>query len=89
MVGLAHFSSLSYRKKGRPSGPQPRICAKSWNESSHRGTKRCRSLVVDGKGCSSDGHPFSSVEMEILDVIEVDIWLIAHIFVSLSDVGLL
>jgi len=29
MVGLAHLSSLSSRKYGRPSGPRPEICAQS------------------------------------------------------------
>ena len=32
-------------------------------------------LVAGGKGCSSSGHPYSSVMIGILDVMEVEIWL--------------
>ena len=71
MLGLAHCSSLSSWKYGRPSGPRPRICAQSWIECSHRETRRWRILVVDGKGWSSVGHPLVSVVMGILDVMEV------------------
>ena len=39
-------------------------------------------LVVGGKGCSSVGHPSSSIVVEFLAVIEADIWLPAHIGVS-------
>jgi len=82
MVGMAHCSSLSSRKYERPSGHRPRISAQSWIGCSHRGTRRWRILVVDGKGWSSVGHPSVSVVMGILDVMEVDIWLPAKIVVS-------
>ena len=39
------------------------------------GTSFCRILVAEGKGCSSSGHPSSSVTIGILDVMEVEIWL--------------
>ncbi len=81
MTGLAHLSSLSSRKYGRPSRPRPKICAQSWIECSHRGTKRGRILVIGGKGCSAVGHPSSSVVMGSLEVMDVDIWLPSQIIV--------
>ena len=77
-----HCRSLLSRKQGRPFGPRPSSCAQSLNECSHIGTKRCRILVVSGKGCSYTGHPSSSIVMEIIVVIEAEICLPVRIVAS-------
>ena len=74
-VGLAHYNSLTSRKYGRPSGLRLRICAHSWMECSQRGLVFCRISVFWGNGCSSAGHPSSSVMIGILTEMEVEIWL--------------
>jgi hypothetical protein len=75
MEGLAHCSSLSSIKYGRPSGPRQRIWDHLWIPCSHSGASFRRRNVAKVKGCTSNGHPSSSRWIRIFDEMEVDIWL--------------
>jgi hypothetical protein len=74
MIGFAHWSSFSSRKKGRPLGARPKSWVHSWMPWSHSGVNYFRMNVAAGKACVCKGHPSSSKWIGISEEMEVEIW---------------
>jgi len=72
--GFAHWSFLSYMKKGRPLGAQPRIWVHSWMPCSHSGVKFFINNVAAGKACVCKGHSSSSKWIGISEEMDLEIW---------------
>jgi len=79
IYGLAHWSSLSARKKGRPLGARPRIWVQSWMPWYHSGVIFFIMNAAAGKACICKGHLSSSKWIGMSEEMDVEIWFPAQI----------